>query len=119
MSFAQERIKKVKDELIGFIKFESELICRAVNANTKDGVCTTEEDWKWNPAIEVPVDNSYLDVEDYCTERRKVVAIAIEGDKVIVTTEEKDEIYAENLSVEELGAICDCLAESFKSLTKN
>ena len=119
MSFASDKIKQVKNELIGFIKFETELICRAVNGNTEDGIYTTEEDWNWNPAIEVDVDESYLDVEDYCTERRKVVAINITNDKVIVSTEEDDEIYAENLSVEEIETICDCLAESYKSLTKN
>lgn len=126
MSFAQEKIRQVKKDLIGFIKFETDLISRAVNNDTdEEGPYTEEEDWVWNPAVNVGVDNSYLDIDDYCTERRKVVSISIveeEGiseTKVVVTTEEDDEIYAENLSVEELGAICDCLAKSYESLTKH
>lgn len=120
MSYAQDVIKKAKTNLISKIKFEVGLIGTAVNA--EDHNYTDEGDWVWNPAINVPVDNSYLDVEDDYSERRKVVAIGIDEldgeEKVFVNTYEGDEIFAENLSVEELGGICDCLVESYKHLIK-
>ena len=120
MSFASEKIKEVKTDLIGFIKYETDLISRAVNNDTDDEyIHTDEEDWKWNPVIEVRVDNSYLDVYDNCTERRTVVSIGIIDGNVFILTSEGDEIQGEDLSVEELGTICDCLVESYYSLIKN
>lgn len=120
MTYAQDVINKAKADLIGKIKFEVGMIGTAVNA--KDHNYTNEGDWVWNPAINVPVDNSYLDVEDDYSERRRVVSIAVEEidgeEKVTISTEEGDEIFAENLSVEELGGICDCLVESYKHLIK-
>ena len=125
MTFAKDVINKAKTKLIIKIKFEVGMIATAVNAEDRN--YTDEGDWVWNPAIDVPVDNSYLDVEDdysedYYSERRKVVAIGIDEldgeEKVFVNTYEGDEIFAENLSVEELGGICDCLEESYKHLVK-
>lgn len=115
MSYANDIIKQAKTSLIGFIKFEIPLVAKAVGSEEENYV--EDVDLKWNPAIEIPVDNSYLDVYDDCTERRKVVSICVEGDKVVVGTEEGDEIYADNLSVEELGAICDCLSDTYKDIT--
>ena len=121
MSKAKDIISKAKAELVGFIKYETELISRIYNIYTdEEGAYTEEEDWPWSPSVEVPVDNSYLDVYDDCTERRRVIGIYIDEDgKPYVTTEEEDEIFCENLSVEELGAICDCLEESYaKAINK-
>ena len=123
MTFAKDVINKAKTKLIIKIKFEVGMIATAVNA--EDHNYTDEGDWVWNPAIDVPVDNYYavLDMEDNdYSERRKVVSIAIDEidgeEKVYVNTEEGDEIFCENLSVEELGGICDCLEESYKHLVK-
>ena len=120
MSYASDKIKQVKADLCNFIKFETDLISRAVNSDTDDEYPhTEEEDWNWNPIITVPVDNSYLDIYDDCTEQRTVVGVGVVEDKVTIITEEGDELYGENLSVEELGTICDCLVESYNSLTKH
>lgn len=121
MSKAKDIISRAKAELVGFIKYETELISRIYNAIHTDegGAYTEEEDWPWSPSIEVPVDNSYIDVYDDCTEQRKVIGIYIDEDgKPYVTTEEGDEIFCENLSVEELGKICDCLEVSYAKAIK-
>ena len=56
--------------------------------------------------VEVEVDNSYLGIEDRCTERRTVSTVQanLNGDLYVITAE-GDEIPWKNLSTDELGAV--------------
>jgi hypothetical protein len=53
---------------------------------------------------------SIIDVYDECYEPREVTGVYYsEGDEPFIMTDEGDEIYLKNLSVEELGAILEML----------
>lgn len=120
MSRTSDIISKAKADIIGFIKHETELISKIYgNDPDEDGIFTESGDWPYSPMIQVPVDNSYLDVEDDIYERRAIERVYVQDDgKVIVETEEGDEIYCENLSVEEIATIADCLEKVYTDIIK-
>lgn len=115
MTYARTIIDKAKTDLIEHIRYEIHLIDTAVNLTEQDS--TTEEDWPYSPTIDVETDNTYLDVEDYTSERRKVVKVSYyESKDILVETYEGDEIFGTHLSVDELASISDCLDFSYKKL---
>lgn len=120
MSFAKNIIKEVKENLIKNIIHGISIISDAYGRDVEeDGLYTDEDEWPWSPAINVSVDNSYLDVEDDIVERRKVVQVCEKDGTIFVMTYEGDEIFGEKLSVEELGAISDCIEETRNGLVHN
>lgn len=111
-------VEKAKGDLIKLITFGVALIHNAVGNESEDGETYIEgDDLKWKPLIEVSVDESYLDVYDDISERREVTKICVCDGQSYVETAEGDEIYCENLSVEELRNIANCIRESFQSIT--
>ena len=118
MSYAQDIIKKAKENLIGHIRYGVGLIDLTVNTHEsiEEEPYTTEDDWKHNPSVEVETDNTYLDVEDCTYETRKVVKVTATETDIIVETEEGDELYGKNIGIESLIGISDCIDESYKNL---
>ena len=118
MSYAKDLIEKARKEIILHIQYKVRLINLAVNAHhdADEEPYTSEEDWSYNPPVEVETDNTYLDVEDCTSETRAVVKVSIFGPHIIVETEEGDEINGENIGIEDLAGISDCLDESYKHL---
>ena len=108
---AQDFVKNAKNELIEHIK------PLVVSIATKLGVDIEQEgayvqDFPNRVMVSVEVDNSYLDVEDTCYEPQEVVGVYFsEGDTPYIETEEGDEIYLEDLSIEELADLYDILQE--------
>ena len=119
MSYAQDIIKKAKKNIIDHIRYEVSLIDLAVNTHESvdEEPYTSEEDWSHNPSVEVETDNTYLDIEDYTSETRKVVKVSSFGDGIIVETEEGDELFGHNIGIEDLAGISDCLDTAYKKLT--
>lgn len=119
MSYAKDLIEKARKEIILHIQYKVRLINLAVDAYDADEEpYTSEEDWSYNPPVEVETDNSYLDVEDYTSEKRKVVKVSIFGSHIIAETEEGDEINGENIGIEDLAGISDCLDDAYKHLAR-
>ena len=118
MSYAKDIIKRARKNIIDHIHYEIGLIDLAVNAHhdADEEPYTSEEDWLYNPVVEVATDNTYLDVEDYTSETRKVVKISTFGQGIIAETEEGDEICGENIDIDYLVGISDCLDDSYKHL---
>lgn len=119
MSYAQDTIKRAKKNIIDHIRYEVSLIDLAVNTHESvdEEPYTTEEDWSYSPSVEVETDNTYLDVEDYTSEKRKVVKVSAFGEGIIVETEEGVEFFEDNISIEDLAGISDCLDTAYKKLT--
>ena len=113
-TLADKIVEKAKRDIIGFITFGVAIIHNAVSNKSEDGETYVKEDnLVWQPLIEVPVNDTYLDVEDYCSEKRVIVEVCVDKDgQSWVKTQEGDVIYCNNLSVEELANIANCLKES-------
>ena len=120
MSYASEVIERAKMDIIGHIKYEVSLIDGIVNKHNDadEEPYTSEEDWSYNPAVEVATDNTYLDVEDYTSETRAVVKVSSFGKGIIVETEEGDELFGNNIGIDDLAGISDCLDTAYKKLVR-
>lgn len=106
---AKEIIENTKKELIKYI------VALVKSISNKLGIDFEEEgayveDFPCGIRIQIPVDDSYLDVYDDCYEPREVTGVYYsEGDEPFVRTDKGDELYLKNLSVEELGVILEVL----------
>ena len=120
MSYASEVIERAKMDIIGHIKYEVSLIDGIVHKHNDadEEPYTEEEDWSYNPSVEVDTDNTYLDVEDYTTEMRKVVRVGVFGNGIVVETEEGDELTGNNIMIDYLVGISDCLDTAYKKLVR-
>lgn len=118
MNYATNVIKKAKNNIIKDLRYKIHWICLILD--TDDGDYSEQDDWTFNPMITIPVDNSYLDIYDDTYEQRKVIGIYVDdNERVYVTTEQEDEIFCENLTLEELEQIDICLEESIKELSSD
>lgn len=116
---AHKLAKKFKSELIEFIIYELDLTSNIFKHDEdEDGVFVDGDELAWCPSIDVNVDNSYLDVYDDVTERRKVTMISCGEGKPFIHTEEGDEIYLENLCCEDLIAIADAVEDTYNNIIK-
>lgn len=118
MSKAKDILSVARKQLTDHIEYETKLISSIVSGG-EDNSRTEEEEWPYNPKVEVCVDNSYLDVEDTIKEKHIVTAIEVGNGRVQIFTEEGDELKAEDLSTDELYKIAECLEKTYKSLTNS
>ena len=114
-------LNNAKEEIKKFIRFEAELLYTSIYGDEPDfeeeggwRICTG--DLKEDLYINIAVDNSYLDVEDVCYERREMAEILVCLDNsVIVIDEDSNEWNDSEYTIEELAAIADLLELSYKT----
>ena len=68
------------------------------------------------PVINVEVDNSYLDVEDRCYEPRHIDYIVTGDDHNFYVSAGETDIYADDLSTDELVAIAKFLEDTYNGM---
>ena len=106
---------KARYELKQFIRFEARLLYKVILG----GLPGSDENFTIfggnlvrHPSINVSVDNSHLDVDCDTREPREVSEIVVTNDDrrdIFFRTEQGDELTPEEITLEELGAICDAL----------
>lgn len=108
----QSARKALVDIIIGYLrKIDGFMETGDKRLRTEGEVNLYDEDFITEnmPVIEVEVDNSYLDVEDYCTERRKITQFIVseDGELSFCIKGDNKEIPAKNATIEELARIAN------------
>lgn len=108
-------LNNAKEDIKKFIKMEAALLYKAIYGSDPDFA----EDGGWiictgylcgDLYINVEVDNSYLDVEDICYERREMAEIVVLlDDSIIVRDEDGNEWNDREITLEELAHVADLL----------
>lgn len=117
-------LDKAKEDIKKFIKMEAALLYKAIYGKDPD----FEEDGGWiictgdlcgDLYINVEVDNSYLDVEDICYERREMAEVLVLlDDTIIVRDEDGDEWNDREISLEDLAHVSDLLELTYLNKIK-
>lgn len=118
MKKADTIIARAKKEIVDFICFEAPLLYKKFGwAEPEDGdnYSITTGDLGRKLHINVEVDNSYLDIEDTCFEKREVAEINVnttDGEMWVCT--EDDDYTIDEVSIEELAAIANAMEETYE-----
>ena len=117
LSNATEEIKK-------FIKMEAVLLYKAIYGKDPD----FEEEGGWTICtgdlcgdvyVDIEVDNSYLDIQDTCYERREMTEIIVLlDDTVIVRDEDGNEWTDKEISLDDLAHVSDILELTYLNKMK-
>ena len=118
---AHQVLNSAKDELKRFIKMEAALLYKAIYGNDPDfeeeggwAICTG--DLCGDLYINVEVDNSYLDVEDICYERREMSEVLVLLDDTVVLIDENgEEVNDREITIEELAHVSDLLELTYRN----
>ena len=117
MTKAKFIVEKARKDLVDFIAYEAKLLFKKfgwVEPEEGEDYSITTGDLKKDIFITVEVDNSYLDVEDACTEKRGIEEIVVsEQGEVWFIEEEGKDWTPDEISIEELAAIADTLEETY------
>lgn len=117
MTKAKFIVEKARKDLVDFIAYEAKLLFKKfgwVEPEEGEDYSITTGDLKKDIFITVDVDNSYLDVEDACTEKRGIEEIVVsEQGEVWFIEEEGKDWTPDEISIEELAAIADTLEETY------
>ena len=85
--------------------------------NPEEGVVVDFVDCVYAPSILIEVDNSYLDVEETCTEVRTLDFIATrDGHDFYVGDSTNSEVKAEDISTDDLIEIAKVLEETYNDM---
>ena len=85
--------------------------------NSEEGVVVDFADCVSAPSILIEVDNSYLDVEETCTEVRTLDFIATrDGNDFYVGDSANSEVKAEDISTDDLIEIAKVLEETYNDM---
>lgn len=101
--------------LRSYIKLHIKSHAAVPDFNTGDYNALEQKDLIRPLKIRIPVDNSYLDVEDECGETRTVNTILVDRSGITVITDEGDEIQDKDLTIEELADIVSVIELSAKN----
>ena len=110
-------LANARKQITDFIKFEIPLLYKKIYGRDKEEdenyvICTG--DLKKGIFITVDVDNSYLDVDDTCYERREISEIVLEEDGSLTLIEEEgDEWSGSNITIDELAAISNAIENAY------
>ena len=112
MTKAETIVAKAKKELVDFICFEAPLLYKKFDWGEPD----EDEDYVISTDylcrsiyINVEVDNSYLDIEDNCYERREVAEIIVSREGEVWVNTEVNDYTIDEISVEELADVAEVL----------
>lgn len=109
------RIRLKYIALRSYIKLHIKIHAAVPDFNTGDYNALEQEDLIRPLKVRIPVDNSYLDVEDECNETRTVNTILVDRSGITVITDEGDEIQDKDLTIEELADIVSMIELSAKN----
>lgn len=119
MGMANIILARARQEIKSFINFELPLLYKKIHRRDKEehqnySICT--DDLKKDIFITVEVDNSCIDVEDTCYERKKIVEIVIEeDDSLTFINEEGEEWNDTDITIDELAIISDTIQETYSA----
>lgn len=110
-------LANARKEIMDFIRFEIPLLYKKIYGRDKEkdeeySICTG--DLGTDIFINVEVDNSYLDVEDTCYERREIAEIILNEDGgLTLVNEDGDEWYDNYIDFNELAAISNAIEKAY------
>lgn len=124
MKTTQNTIKNARAEIITHIitlmrKIDAyfETGDKQLMTNPEEDVVVDFMDCVYAPSILIEVDNSYLDVEETCTEVRTLDFIATRGDHdFYVGDSANSEVKAEDISTDDLIEIAEVLEETYDDM---
>ena len=111
-------LANARKEIMDFIRFEIPLLYKKIYGRDKEededySICTG--DLGTDIFINVEVDNSYLDVEDTCYEKREIAEIVLDSELGLITlfNEDGDEWDSGYISLKELATISNDIEEAY------
>ena len=119
MGKASTILAQARQEIKSFINFELPLLYKKIYGCDKEedenySICTG--DLKSPIFINVEVDNSYLDVDDTCYERREIAEIVLEEDDSLTFIEEEGEEWSDSdITIDELAMISESIQEAYSA----
>lgn len=112
MTKAEMIVAKAKKELVDFICYEAPLLYKKLDweePDEGDDYSISTDYLCRDIHINVEVDNSYLDIEDNCYERREVSEIVVSRDGEVWVNTELNDYTIDEISVEELADVAETL----------
>ena len=111
-------LANARKEITDFIKFEIPLLYKKIYGRDKEedeeySISTC--DLKKKIFITIDVDNSYLDVDDTCYEKREIAEIVLDSELGLITlvNEDGEEWDSDYISLNELAAISNAIEEAY------
>ena len=113
--------KSLVDLIVKYLRKYDGFLFTGNKKLSKDGeIYLYDEDFNSDlPTIEIAVDNSYLDVEDNCTEPRRITQFIINEDgdlSFCVVGPDTPELKPKDLTIEELARIANYLQNEYETL---
>ena len=111
-------LANARKEITDFIRFEIPLLYKKIYGRDKEededySICTG--DLGTDIFINVEVDNSYLDVEETCYEKREIAEIVLDSELGLITlfNEDGDEWDSGYISLKELATISNAIEKAY------
>ena len=115
---AYEIIQNAKKEIVDLIGTEASLLYKKLELPEpeEDEAYVIEASDLHRPvSINVEVDNTYLDVEDTCFERKEVEQIIVERDGTVTIVAEDGEYSTDDITIEELVNISAAIELTYEN----